>query len=180
MRGEDERPALVPRVHKCDRSHVARGRLHGQGQRPVVVGQIRVHECHPVVVGGRRVNDQRHRPWLVSSIRLHSNERRPGLIRGVLHRQRERPGLIVAGGVRDQKLPRVARYHPETRTDVLQRRHDGREALTRVQHLGAYREVQLMRLLHYVGVRRSDLLLQLIYVLPYLFPFLQCSRSQHI
>lgn len=118
-----------------------------------------MHERYPVVVGRGRVNDQRYGPWLTSSVRLHGDER-PRLIRRVLHGQRERPGLVIASGVSDQKLPRVARYHPKARPDVLKRRDDRRQPLTRVQYLSADRQVQLVRLLHYTRWRSVNFLLK--------------------
>lgn len=118
-----------------------------------------MHERYPVVVGRGRVNDQSHGPWLASSVRLHGDQR-PRLIRGILHGQRQRSGLAVAGGVRDEKLPRVAGYHPQAGPDVLEGRDDRRQALTRVQHLSADGQVQLVRLLHYAGRRTVHFLLE--------------------
>lgn len=97
-------------------------------------------ERDTVIVSRGRLHDQRDGSWIVAGVGLHGDQR---------------PALITAG-VCDQQLSGIARYQPHPRTEVLQRRDDGRQALAGVEHLCTYRQVQLV-LLRLVLLRRRSL-----------------------
>jgi hypothetical protein len=117
---QDDGPGLVA-GDEGDGPDVTAGGLDGQGEGPVAAR--RVHERHPVVAVGRgRVHDQGDGPRLPAPrapdgpVRLHGYE-----------------------------LAAIAGDDPEPGPEVLKRRHYRRQTLARVQHLGAYRQVEMSR-----------------------------------